>query len=135
MALLIEQKLNERGIEIPQVYVRFKYTVDYDGKKAYVNTKCFTSKEYFLEDIYGINNSIKINSIPESFIMQIKPGDVLQQIHEKFTELLSTDITKKEVIKDKTGEPKKDKDGNNIYEDIIISNKLAKKNKIKTIDI
>lgn len=140
MALLIEKELDILGgLTANQLYLRFSYKLDFNGKDVLVNVKKYANKNAYSSE--NPNEGLDIKGIPNSMFItydrNVDGLDVLSFIHNKFKEELSTDKTNEvAVIDPSTGLPLLDPStGEIMTETIIVSEKFAEENEISVIDI
>ena len=98
MALLITKDVQVLGeFDITEIYIRIHYKVDYNGKEVRVLTRNYTSKAAYVSNI---QNLLPVNGLNDGFIFQydraIDGVDILQFVHDKVKEVLSTDIFEEE---------------------------------------
>lgn len=138
MALLVDRQLNVMGVTISQVYMRFNYTVDYSGESIVVNIANYASKNAYLED--EIENNFKIPTLKQTVgfnYSRENDGEILQFIHEKYKEILTTDVTSFELVFDpSTGAPLFDPStGGQLTNEIISLPKFAEDSSISIVDV
>jgi len=139
MAILIEKNIDLFGITIPSIYIRFGYKLDFDGNKIFVNTQKFISKNMY--QIKNPHDGFEIDSFPSNFILPYNRendgADILQYIHTKFKEDLSTDKTVQVPLMDpSTGDQLYDPSTGEVLTETIISQpKFAMDSSISIIDI
>jgi len=128
MALLIERPISVMGIELSQIYMRFSYVVNLSGTAVIVDAVNYASKEAYEADV---RNNILIPEIKgnQSFsYVRETDGDILQFIHNKYKEILTTDNVAYTRVKDpSTGEL--------IHQEYISAPRFAMDSSISIVDV
>lgn len=130
MALLINESIKVFGIQLDQLYIRFKYNVNQDGNKITYKVIPYYNKEAYKNS--SIENILNISNFNTNFSFyynrQKNGNDILNLIHEHFIKEISSDIIK--------SIPKTNEKTQEItVEKVIVKPKFTDIENIKIIDI
>jgi hypothetical protein len=148
MALLINKTVNILGdLEINQIYIRVKYSVDLPGTSVECNLFPYPSKEYWKNGPY-LNDFVVIGiprSVSFEYDSSTNGSDVLQFVHDSLKTYLSTDGYEYHPVRDPssgldqyplTYEWLKDPStGELITESVKVRDKFAQDSSISFIDL
>jgi hypothetical protein len=103
MALLIEKNTKILGlIDVSTLYVRMALDYRIEGDKFEIFNQVYPSKTSYDNGLQ--KNTVKIDGIPFNLLLDYDRAedgaDLLTAAHNKLKDVLSTDITKEEVVKD-----------------------------------
>ena len=111
------------GLQIKEIYLRFFYTLSWDGETVIVKIKRYLSKDAFKKSA-DIDYNIQISGINEQYIFKYNREtngiDILKYIHDSIIEILITDKTQMVA--------KLNDDGEIIYDRVPILTEDGKRN-------
>lgn len=155
MALLINKNIDFKGVPLTSLYVRLEYKVAMDSSSIKINARPFVSKDIYKNQGYYSHLNIPEFSPYMTFVVDYdrnEDGDyVLQVVHNKTKDLLSTDITEERALfyeEDGTQDPSTGEwdylagdpildpsTGEQMTETVVVRDKFATDSSISIIDV
>lgn len=140
MALIINKPMIILGgIEIPSIYLRFKYDVYHDSKRIVIGVTKYLSREAYEQ---GKELGVTLDTVKNQYNFfdysrENYGTDVLQWVHDRVKYELTTDETKIVIRTDpSTGNPVYDPSTNMpIYDEIIIRDRYFNEEDISYSDL
>lgn len=95
MAILINKEINYKGLTVSSIYIRLKFTMNYNGDIITVDINPYISKEIFREnETYNISEFLSIPSkITLNYNRTDETVDILTFIHNEVINYLTTEQT------------------------------------------
>lgn len=140
MAILVDKSLEIMGgITIPQVYIRLAYSVNKEGTEVMIQSSKYVSKESYQDN--PLLNEISISNLKNdhsfNYDRDIDGSDILLLAHEKFSEILTTDVTKEIPLVDpSTGDEQYDPSTGEILTETVLNiPKFADELEVSIVDV